>query len=127
MTNERRHWIKNVLALAASPVAALQGLAVLAQPREPQRVKLVAQRFHYTPNEFRVTAGHPVVLEFTALDFVHGFNLPDLKLRADLPPGVVTRLAFTVDQPGVYDFLCDNFCGDRHEAMAGRMIVVAAV
>ena len=126
MNNERRQWMKNALALATVPVAGMQGLAVLAQPREPQRVKLVAERFHYTPNEFRVTAGQPVVLEFTALDFVHGFNLPDLKLRADLPPGVVTRLAFTVDQPGVYDFLCDNFCGDKHEEMAGRMIVVAA-
>ena len=126
MNNERRRWMKNALGLAASPVAAMQALAVLAQQREPQRVKLVAQRFRYTPDEFRVTAGQPVVLEFTALDFVHGFNMPDLKLRADLPPGVVTRLAFTVDQPGVYDFLCDNFCGDRHEDMAGRMIVIAA-
>ena len=114
------------LALTALPVMGTLGRRALAQPGEPQRVKLVAQRFHYTPSEFRVTAGQAVVLEFSSLDFVHGFNLPDLKLRADLPPGVVTRLAFTVDKPGVYDFLCDNFCGDKHEEMAGRMIVVAA-
>ena len=28
-------------------------------------------------------------------------------------------------KPGVYDFLCDNFCGDEHETMHGRMIVDA--
>lgn len=48
------------------------------------------------------------------------------KLRADLPPGVVTRVRFTVDKPGSYDFLCDNFCGDKHEEMSGRMLVTAA-
>ena len=68
-------------------------------------------------------AGVPVVLEFSARDFVHGFSLPDLKLRADLPPGTVTRLRFTPEQPGVHEFLCDNFCGEGHERMQGRMIV----
>jgi cytochrome c oxidase subunit II len=65
------------------------------------------------------------VLEFTSLDFVHGFNMPDLKVRADLPPGLVTRVPLPMAKPGTYDFLCDNFCGDQHEEMHGRMIVEA--
>ncbi|MFC5497433.1 cupredoxin domain-containing protein [Caenimonas terrae] len=121
----RRAWIAQGLALAALPALALLGRRAAAQAEEPQVVKLVAQRFHYTPAQFEVKAGRPVVLEFTALDFVHGFNLPDLKLRADLPPGTVTRVRFTVDKPGSYDFLCDNFCGDKHEEMSGRMLVTA--
>ncbi|HXD41064.1 MAG TPA: cupredoxin domain-containing protein [Ramlibacter sp.] len=124
MASTRRDWIGRALALGALPVLALAGRRALAQADEAQVVKLVAQRFHYTPSEFRVKAG-PVVLEFTALDFVHGFNMPDLKLRADLPPGRVTRLQFTVDKPGDYDFQCDNFCGDGHEQMHGRMVVEA--
>ena len=125
MATTRRDWIERALALAALPVLAISGRRALAQADEPQLVKLVAQRFRYTPSEFRVKAGWPVVLEFTALDFVHGFNMPDLKLRADLPPGTVTRLRFTVDKPGIYDFQCDNFCGDGHEQMHGRMVVQA--
>jgi cytochrome c oxidase subunit 2 len=125
MASTRRDWIEHALALAALPVLALAGRRALAQADGPQLVKLVAQRFHYTPSEFRVKAGLPVVLEFTALDFVHGFNMPDLKLRADLPPGRVTRLQFTVDKPGIYDFQCDNFCGSGHEQMHGRMVVEA--
>jgi len=121
----RRNWMARALGLSALPLLPIMGRLALAQAAEPQVVKLVAQRFHYTPGEFRVKAGRPVVLEFTSLDFVHGFNMPDLKLRADLPPGAVTRLRFTPDKPGVYDFLCDNFCGDGHEEMHGRMVVEA--
>ena len=117
--------MQQALALAAVPAAGVLGQRALAQAGE-QVIKLQAERFHYTPSEFKVVAGTPVVLEFSSLDFVHGFNIPDLKLRADLPPGIVTRVRFTVDKPGVYDFLCDNFCGDKHEEMGGRMVVVPA-
>ena len=112
----RREWIPRALVIGMSPLLAL------AQSPPPQVVKIVAQRFRYTPREFRVKAGVPVLLEFTSIDFVHGFHMPDLKLRADLPPGMVTRVNVAAVNPGAYDFLCDNFCGDDHETMHGRMI-----
>ena len=113
------------MAVGAMSLLGALGRRALAQAPAPQVVKLVAQRFHYTPSEFRVKPGE-VVLEITSLDFVHGFNMPDLNLRADLPPGRVTQVRFTVDQPGEYAFLCDNFCGDQHEQMGGRMFVDAS-
>ena len=113
------------MALGAAPLLLAEARAVPAQTGEAQVVKLVARRFRYTPGEFRVKAGVPIVLEFTSLDFVHGFNMPDLKVRADLPPGFVTRVPIAVAAPGSYDFVCDNFCGDQHEEMHGRMIVEA--
>ncbi len=104
------------------------GGAVLAQgatknPNKERVVKIVAQRFSYTPNEIVLKTGQPVVLEFTSLDFVHGFKVPDLNIRADLPPGKVTRVRLTPEKAGVYDFLCDNFCGAGHEEMSGRILV----
>jgi len=123
MKTTRREWM--LRALSASALPALAMLESPAAAQSPQVVKIVAQRFHYTPNEFRVKAGQPVVLEFTALDFVHGFNMPELKLRADLPPGPVVRVQLTAPKPGVYEFLCDNFCGDGHEQMNGRMVAEA--
>ena len=70
-----------------------------------------------------IRKGQPVVLEFTSLDFMHGFKVPDLNLRADLPPGRVTRVRVVAREAGTYDFLCDNFCGSSHEEMEGRIIV----
>jgi heme/copper-type cytochrome/quinol oxidase subunit 2 len=34
-------------------------------------------------------------------------------------------VALPAAPPGSYDFVCDNFCGDHHEEMHGRMIVEA--
>ncbi|MHB1187307.1 cupredoxin domain-containing protein [Thiobacillus sp.] len=88
-----------------------------------QVIRVTAQRFTFTPNEIVVKKGRPVVLEFSSLDFVHGFNVPSLKLRADLPPGNITRVRFTPDRVGEHPFVCDNFCGEGHEDMHGRILV----
>lgn len=86
-------------------------------------VKIVAQRFHYTPGDIEVKTGEAVRLEITSLDFMHGFNIPDLKVRASLPPGQVTVIHLRPMTAGTYDFLCDNFCGSGHEEMNGRIVV----
>lgn len=86
-------------------------------------IKVVAQRFSFTPSEIVLKTGEPVRLEFTSLDFVHGFNIPDLKIRADLPPGQVTTVHLLPKKAGVYEFLCDNFCGAEHEGMHGKILV----
>jgi cytochrome c oxidase subunit 2 len=92
-------------------------------PGKERVIKIVAKRFDYTPNEIVLKTGQPVRLEFTSIDFVHGFKIPDLNVRADLPPGRVTIIRLTPEKAGVYDFLCDNFCGSGHEEMSGKIIV----
>jgi cytochrome c oxidase subunit II len=117
------------------PMIGIAGMAVLAlvttnvangktqPPNEERVIKIVAQRSFYTPNVIVLKTGHPVRLEFTSLDFVHGFKIPDLNIRADLPPGRVTSIRLTPQKAGVYDFLCDNFCGSGHEEMIGKIVV----
>ena len=65
------------------------------------------------------------MLEITALDFPHGFFIPDLKIRADLVPASLVRVDLKFDREGVYEFICDNFCGSGHEEMAGKIVVIA--
>lgn len=93
-----------------------------ANPKE-RVIKVVAKRFSFTPSEIVLKTGEPVRLEFTSIDFVHGFKIPDLNLRADLPPGQVTTVRLTPKKAGVYEFLCDNFCGAEHEDMHGKIVV----
>lgn len=92
-------------------------------PGKVRVIKIVAKRSVYTPNEIVLKTGQPVQLEFTSIDFVHGFKIPDLNIRADLPPSQVTIIHLTPQNAGVYDFLCDNFCGSGHEEMSGKIIV----
>jgi cytochrome c oxidase subunit 2 len=90
-----------------------------------REIAVEARRFFYAPNRIAVKQGEQVIVAFTAIDFVHGFNVPDLHVRADLIPGRIVRVKLRFDQPGTVDFLCDNFCGDGHEGMNGKFIVTA--
>jgi cytochrome c oxidase subunit 2 len=86
-------------------------------------IHITAKRFEFTPRTLTLKKGVPVVLEVTALDRVHGFNLPDFGARTDVVPGKVTRIRFTPDKTGEFVFFCDVFCGDGHEQMSGTLTV----
>ena len=116
---------KIVLALATCALISI-GLAMGATNLPDDRgrvVRIVAQRFTYTPSEIVLRTGEAVTLEFEALDFTHGFSVPDLGIRADLVEGQVTRVKLTPEKSGVYEFHCDNFCGADHEQMDGKIVV----
>ncbi|HXM83409.1 MAG TPA: cupredoxin domain-containing protein [Burkholderiales bacterium] len=99
---------------------------VAAQSAEPKEkvIKITAKRFDYTPGKLTLKKGEPVILEFTTLDVLMGFNLPDFQLRADIVPDKVTRVRFVPDKTGTFTFLCDIFCGTKHEEMNGTITVV---
>ena len=115
----RRNW----LGAAASLLAlSLTGGHVAAQT--PRIIKVSAKKFLFTPEKITLTRGEPVLFEFTTEDVLMGFSLPDFKVRADMVPGVITRLAFTPPKAGEFEFVCDVFCGDLHEDMGGTITVV---
>ena len=104
--------------LAVVAAIAMVGLVatyayVAAQPKE-KVIKIVAKRFDYTPGNFTLKKGEPVILELTSADVLMGFNLPDFNLRADIVPDKVTRVRFVPDKTGTFTFLCDIFCGTKH-------------
>ena len=114
-----------VAGLAGASALALVRSALAQNGPAPREIAVTARRFQFTPNEIPLKTGERVVIAISSIDFVHGFNVPDLKLRRDLMPGQVTRVELQPDAPGVIDFLCDNFCGDGHETMHGRFVVSA--
>jgi len=123
-----RHKTGWLISIACLPVASFitMNTAYSANKNTKQEkvIKIVAQKFSFTPNEIVLKKGEMVRLDFTSLDFIHGFNVPDLKIRADLPPGKITTVVLTPEKTGTFEFVCDNFCGSGHEDMAGRIIVV---
>ena len=116
--------ISSALAATAIVLTVFAISDVIAKTAMHRRVvQVTAQRFHYTPEEITLKKGEPVVIEFTSLDFTHGFKVPDLGIRADLPPGKITKVRLTPKKAGTFIFLCDNFCGTGHEDMNGRIVV----
>jgi cytochrome c oxidase subunit 2 len=88
-----------------------------------REIEIVARRFQFTPNQIPLKLGEQATLLITALDFAHGFYVPDLGIRADLVVGLVTKIPILPKELGPLDFLCDNFCGDDHERMHGQFVV----
>jgi cytochrome c oxidase subunit 2 len=121
MRPQRRRLLAAGIAAAAG---AVFGAAVLAQPQE-KVIRITARKFEFLPGEIELRKNEPVVLEFETADVTMGFNAPDFKLRADIVPGQVARVRLTPDKAGDFEFFCDNFCGEGHEDMTGKIRVVA--
>ena len=96
---------------------------VAAQPKELV-IRVSAKKFAFTPDTIKLKKGVPVILEFTTEDVLMGFNVPDLKLRADIVPGQSTRVRIVPGKVGKFTFFCDIFCGTGHEEMTGMISVV---
>jgi len=115
-----------VVGLAAAAVlcgTAGYGIgSVLGQPA-PRRISLTAKKFEFDRPEIHVRKGERVTFVLTSLDFAHGFSIPDLAARVDLVPGKAVELTVLIDRAGRLVFLCDNFCGDDHDEMAGTIVV----
>lgn len=107
---------------AAIALALIRGAGAQSGERI---IAVVARKFVFLPSQITLKRGEPVILEFTAPEVVMGFNVPALKLRTDIVPGQVARLRLVPEQVGSFDFLCDIFCGDGHEGMSGKLIVVS--
>lgn len=87
-------------------------------------VRISAKKFEFIPNKVTLKRGKTVTLELTSLDRKHGFLIPDLKLRADIPAGRSARVTLTPDKAGRFAFRCDLFCGGGHDGMTGVIEVV---
>lgn len=105
--------------------AALLGVGQLSakEASTPRVIRVVARKFVFTPDTIHLKKGETVELELTTEDVVMGFNVPDLKVRSDMIPGMVKRLRITPESSGKFDFVCDIFCGSGHEDMAGTIVV----
>lgn len=108
-------------ALAALILISTGSYLIAAE--NEQVVQITAKRFEYSPKEITLKKGVPVMLEFTSLDRLHGFNCPGLGIRMDIRPGKVNGLRFVPDKVGTFPFHCDNFCGSGHEGMRGTITV----
>ena len=103
-------------------ISHFTGGYIMADEKE-RVIQITAKQFEYSPKDITVKKDVPVVLEFTSLDRLHGFNCPGLGIRSDILPGKTTQLRFTPNKAGTFPFHCDNFCGIGHEGMSGTIIV----
>jgi cytochrome c oxidase subunit 2 len=104
-------WARFLIVLLVIPLPVLARNEAPSAVSAEQVIKVTAKKFEFTPSIITVHLNVPVVLEFTSLDRLHGFAVPDLKLEAEIKPGETTRVRFIPDKLGTFPFHCNRFCG----------------
>ena len=109
-----------VCVVAAAP---RPGTSAASQPK-PQVVDIAAERFSFTPSEFRVKADAPVEIRLRSDDTNHGFRILGTDINIIIPKrgkGAIT-VTFQPPKPGRYVFECSKLCGAGHAFMRGTLI-----
>jgi len=109
-----------VCALAAT---ARPDASRLRQP-VPQVIEISAERFSFTPSEFRVKSDAPVEIRLRSDDTDHGFHILGTDIKIVIPKrgkGAAT-VTFQPPKPGRYVFECSKLCGAGHAFMRGTLI-----
>ncbi len=72
---------------------------------------------HGEVKEMHLPVGQPVTLHVSSYDVIHSFWIPDMRLKADMVPGLINTLVFTPTRVGKYELVCTEFCGTFHGDM----------
>jgi cytochrome c oxidase subunit II len=68
-------------------------------------------------SELVLPANREVDLRLNAQDVIHGFSVPELRLKQNAVPGQAIHIHFTPTTPGTYAILCTQLCGLGHFRM----------
>ncbi len=80
-----------------------------------------------TATDVVVPAGTAVRLKVTSEDVIHSFWVPRLGGKIDANPGFANEIWFTVEEPGVFEGQCAEFCGVGHPYMPVRVIALTPI
>jgi len=65
----------------------------------------------------------PTTIHVTSRDVIHGFWLPEFRMKADMVPGLINTYRITPTHTGTFRIVCSEFCGIAHSQMRARLIV----
>ena len=89
-------------------------------------VVAIGMTFAFLPSEIHVPAHRPVTFRLTSADVTHGFEIVGTNANTMLIPGYVSQFTVTFDTPGEYLIVCNEYCGQGHHTMSGKLIVEEA-
>ncbi len=71
-------------------------------------------------------ADREVDLTLRAEDVIHGFAIPQMRIKQNAIPGQTAHIHFTPETPGDYAILCTQVCGLGHYRMLANLRVLPA-
>jgi cytochrome c oxidase subunit II len=108
-------------------------LRMYVAPKDALEIKVTAQKWFWsfdypsgksTVNELVVPAGKAIKLLMSSKDVIHGFYIPDFRIKIDVLPSRYSSTWFDATYPGEHDLLCTQYCGTGHSSMLARVRVL---
>ncbi len=102
-------------------------------PKDPLEIKVNGQKWFWsfdypnganTVNELVVPAGKPVRLLMSSKDVIHGFYVPDFRVKMDVLPNRYTIVWFEAPEIGEHNLFCTQYCGKGHSEMLAKVRVL---
>jgi cytochrome c oxidase subunit II len=102
-------------------------------PKDALEIKVTGQKWFWTfdypngantLNELVVPVGKPVKLLMSSRDVIHGFYIPDFRIKMDVVPNRYTITWFEAAQTGAFDIFCTQYCGKGHSEMIAKVKVL---
>jgi cytochrome c oxidase subunit 2 len=109
----------------ASAVLLVLLAPLASSSQDRQIVRVIAERFTFTPSRITVKRGTTVEFRLRSEDTNHGFHIVGSDARVIIPKrgrGEAT-LVFVAETPGRYTFECSKMCGAGHGFMRGLITV----
>lgn len=75
--------------------------------------------------QLTLPANREVDLTLRSHDVIHGFAIPELRLKQNAVPGQNAHIHFTPTRPGTYAILCTQVCGLGHYRMQAVLRVLS--
>jgi cytochrome c oxidase subunit 2 len=69
--------------------------------------------------EMHIPVDTPVTIHVTSRDVIHGFWIPEIRVKQDMVPGLINTVRFTPIKIGTYPIVCTSYCGIAHGGMRG--------
>ena len=76
-----------------------------------------ASRFEYNPSVITAKRGERIKLIINNTDALHGIIIPELGISGN------DFVEFVIDKEGEFIWYCNNFCGQGHQQMGGKLII----
>jgi cytochrome c oxidase subunit 2 len=85
-------------------------------------------QFTYQPSGFQSNELHlpldvPVRLVLRSNDVIHGFYIPQFRIKKDVVPGRANEIWVRATEEGEFDLYCSQYCGTQHSAMLAKVVV----
>jgi cytochrome c oxidase subunit 2 len=77
-----------------------------------------------TTGEVYVPLNRPVKFIMTSEDVLHGFFIPNFRIKQDVVPGMYSSIWFTATVPGKHQVFCTEYCGTSHSGMLAQVIAL---